>query len=79
MDVGVITQLIGSLGFPIAVSIALFWYINKTQKEQTEKYQQEQKETREVISNNTLMLNRILEHMVEDEEQHRKENYMNGQ
>lgn len=79
MDVGVITQLIGSLGFPIAVSIALFWYINKTQKEQTEKYQQEQKETREVISNNTLMLNRILEHMIEDEEQHRKENCMNGQ
>lgn len=30
MDVSTITNLIGGLGFPIAVCIVLFWFINKT-------------------------------------------------
>ena len=30
MDITTITSLIGSLGFPIAVCIACFWFINKT-------------------------------------------------
>lgn len=30
MDIPTITTLIGSLGFPIAVCIACFWFINKT-------------------------------------------------
>lgn len=35
MDITMITQLIGTLGFPIAVCIACFWFINKTMKENT--------------------------------------------
>jgi len=27
MDVNAISQLIGTIGFPIAASIALFWYV----------------------------------------------------
>ena len=30
MDIPTITTVIGSLGFPIAVCIACFWFINKT-------------------------------------------------
>lgn len=40
MDVNVIGNLIGSLGFPIACCIALFWYITKItalHKEETSK------------------------------------------
>ena len=33
MDLATIGQLIGSYGFPIVVSGALFWYIVKEQKE----------------------------------------------
>ena len=29
MDIGVITNLISNVGFPIMVTIALFYYINK--------------------------------------------------
>lgn len=35
MELNTITSLIGSLGFPIAVCIACFWFINKTMKENT--------------------------------------------
>lgn len=52
MDVSQVTQLISNVGFPIAVTIALFWYMVKEGREQ-----------RKVIENNTLMLNRILEHL----------------
>lgn len=33
MDYNTITTLVGSLGFPIAMCIALFWMINTTMKE----------------------------------------------
>lgn len=60
MDASTIQQFIGSVGFPIAMACALFWYMVK-----------DAKETREVVQNNTNMLNRILEHMIEDEKRHR--------
>lgn len=37
MDVNAITTIISTLGFPIVCCGALFWYVNKTQKEFTEK------------------------------------------
>lgn len=37
MDPNAIASLVGSLGFPIVCCGALFWYVNKTQKEFTEK------------------------------------------
>lgn len=33
MDGATITTMIGSLGFPIVSSVALFWYLNNTMKE----------------------------------------------
>lgn len=35
MNINTITTLIGSLGFPIAVCVACFWFINKTLKDIT--------------------------------------------
>lgn len=37
MDANIITTLVSTLGFPIVCCGALFWYVNKTQKEFTEK------------------------------------------
>lgn len=36
MDYNAIGQLIGTLGFPIVASCALFWMLNTTLKENTE-------------------------------------------
>ena len=59
MDAQTILTAISTVGFPIATSIALFWYMVE-----------ENRQTREVVQNNTAMLNRILEHMVGDEKRH---------
>ena len=59
MDPNAIIQVISTLGFPIATTIALFWYLVKCQKELAD-----------VISDNTEVLLRILEHMKEDEKNH---------
>lgn len=37
MDANTITTLVSTLGFPIVCCGALFWYVNKTQKEFIEK------------------------------------------
>lgn len=37
MDANTLTTLVSTLGFPIVCCGALFWYVNKTQKEFTEK------------------------------------------
>lgn len=58
-NITAIVQAISTVGFPIVMTGALFWYMVK-----------ENRETREVIQNNTTMLNRILEHLVEDETRH---------
>ena len=51
-----LTQIISTLGFPIATAVALFWYMVS-----------EQKELRAVIDNNSNILLRILEHLKEEE------------
>ncbi len=55
-----IVQAVSTVGFPIVMTGALFWYMVT-----------ENRETREVIQNNTTMLNRILEHLVDDEKRHK--------
>lgn len=52
MDVGVITQIIGSLGFPIAACIAMFSMLNK----ERDAHKEEMTELKQAISNNTLAL-----------------------
>lgn len=37
MDANTIMTIVSTLGFPIVCCGALFWYVNKTQKEFTEK------------------------------------------
>ena len=62
MDVQAIMNAISTVGFPIVTAVGLFWYMVV-----------ENRRTREVVQNNTTMLNRILEHLVEDEKRHNDE------
>ena len=55
MDIGVITQLIGSLGFPIACVIAMFFFWNK----EREDHKSEMQKMTEALNNNTLALIKI--------------------
>ena len=56
MDVQVLTSLIGSLGFPIACCIALFWYITKTANQ----HKEEMDKMSEAINNNTNVMNQLI-------------------
>lgn len=49
MDIATITTLIGSLGFPIAVCIACFWFINKTLNNITQ-----------ALNNNTAVMQKFI-------------------
>lgn len=55
MDVATITQLIGSLGFPVACAIAMFWIWNK----EREDHKMEMQKMTEALNNNTLALIKI--------------------
>ena len=55
MNMETIIQLINGVGFPIAVSIALFYQNGK----QDERYDTQMKELTKVIENNTLTLNEL--------------------
>ena len=55
MNMEIIIQLINGVGFPIAVSIALFYQNGK----QDERYDTQMKELTKVIENNTLTLNEL--------------------
>ena len=52
MDITTITSLIGSLGFPIAVCIACFWFINKTLNNITQ-----------ALNNNTTVMGELVAEM----------------
>lgn len=55
MGVDVITQLIGSMGFPIACVIAMFFFWNK----EREDHKIEMQKMTEALNNNTLALVKI--------------------
>lgn len=57
MDINVLTQLIGSLGFPIACVIAMFYMWNK----EREDHKAEIDQVRTALENNTLALTKIEE------------------
>ena len=59
MDIGTVTQLIGSLGFPIAACIYMA-YINK---ESDHQHREEVKELSKAIENNTQVMIRIEERL----------------
>lgn len=64
MDVNAITQLIGSLGFPIVCCGALFWRMIKSD----EKHQQEMDKMSDALNNNTLALTRLTEKLSKEGE-----------
>ena len=53
--VNVIVQLISGVGFPIVVSIALFWKLNETDKN----HKEEVEKLGETISQNTLAIQKL--------------------
>ena len=55
MDVNAITQLISNIGFPVAVCLICFWYINK----QSEEHKAEIDELTKALNNNTLVMQRL--------------------
>ena len=64
MDVNTITQLIGSLGFPIVCCGALFWRMIKSD----EKHQQEMDKMADALNNNTLALTRLTEKLSKEDD-----------
>ena len=59
MDVTAIAQVVSSLGFPIAVCLICFWYINKLE----ESHKNEVQKLTEALNNNTLMMQKLCDKM----------------
>ena len=59
MDFGSITQVISSLGFPIAVCLICFWYINKRE----EQNKAEIDKLSEAVNNNTLVMQKLVDRL----------------
>lgn len=59
MDVGTVTQLVGSLGFPIVCCGALFWYLVK----EKDAHKKEMEELRKSIEANTTAINLLCQHL----------------
>lgn len=59
MDATSITQLIGSLGFPIVCCGALFWYMIK----EKDAHKTEMEELRKSVEANTQAINKLCEHL----------------
>lgn len=57
MDYELLMNFITTLGFPIVVSCALFWYINK----QNENHKEEINALRNTITDNTTILHELKE------------------
>lgn len=59
MDVNMVAQLVGSLGFPIVCCGALFWYLVKEKDAHTE----EMEELRKSVEANTTAINSLCQHL----------------
>ena len=59
MDVSSIVQVIGSLGFPIAACIAVFWYLMK----ESENHKAEVNKLSEALQNNTIALTKLCDEL----------------
>lgn len=59
MDVTMLTQLIGSLGFPIVCCGALFWYLVK----EKDAHKEEMEELRKSVEANTMAINSLCQHL----------------
>ena len=59
MDVSGIVQVVGSLGFPIAACIAVFWYLMK----ESENHKTEVNKLSEALQNNTIALTKLCDEL----------------
>lgn len=59
MDITTITQFISTLGFPIAVCLICFWYINKRE----EQHKEEIGELAKAINNNTIVMQKLVDRL----------------
>lgn len=59
MDVGTVTQLVGSLGFPIVCCGALFWYLVK----EKDAHKKEMAELQKSVEANTTAINSLCQHL----------------
>ena len=59
MDFNTVTQFISTLGFPIAVCLICFWYINKRE----EQHKEEVSELSKAINNNTLVMQKLVDRL----------------
>lgn len=55
MDIESVTQLVSNVGFPVAVCIGLFFYMEK----QNERHQQETDKLNETVQSNTKVLTEL--------------------
>ena len=55
MDLSTVTNLISSIGFPIAISLVLMWYIMKL----NDNHSAEVKALTNALNNNTVILQRV--------------------
>lgn len=59
MDVTMVTQFIGSLGFPIVCCGALFWYL----VQEKDAHKEEMAELRKSVEANTTAINSLCQHL----------------
>lgn len=59
MDMNSVIEFINTLGFPIAVCGALFWYLIK----QNEAHREETEKLRQALENNTLIITKLYERL----------------
>lgn len=59
MDFNTVTQFISTLGFPIAVCLICFWYINKRE----EQHKEEVSKLSEAVHNNTLVMQKLVDRL----------------
>ena len=55
MDASAVVQIISNVGFPIAVCLICFWYVNKL----TETHKDEVNKLTDALNNNTLVMQKL--------------------
>lgn len=55
MDASSVIQIISNVGFPIAVCLICFWYVNKL----TETHKEEVNKLTDALNNNTLVMQKL--------------------
>lgn len=59
MDVQTVTSIISTVGFPIAVCLICFFYINKMQ----EQHKAETDKLAEALNNNTIVMQKLVDNL----------------